>query len=196
MFLACYAPAICFKPTKLSPAVAFLEIWASTCGPGPYGPRPLNLKEFSKSNILLDHIWNAHCSRSMFTICSWSSMLFKYGPGAYLTYRIEYSSRLLTLKWPRYFYSRWCTKGGSMEPPPRENHFPTGILQWNLHHIYVRDIKNHNSAKNFFECCTVSKWRPNNRFLFRVISILAKFWKTTFPKEFFNEIWLKEEEYV
>ena len=43
--------------------------------------------------------------------------------------------------------------------------------------------------------CTVSKWRPNNRFLFRVISILAKFWKNTFPKEFFNEIWLKEGEY-
>ena len=32
-------------------------------------------------------------------------------------------------------------------------------------------------------------------FLFRVISSLAKFWKTTFPKEFFNEIWLKEGEY-
>ena len=34
-------------------------------------------------------------------------------------------------------------------------------------------------------------WRPNNRFSFRVISISAKIWKTTFPKEFFNEIWLK-----
>ena len=30
---------------------------------------------------------------------------------------------------------------------------------------------------------------PNDRFLFRVISILAKIWKTTFPKEFFNETW-------
>ena len=39
--------------------------------------------------------------------------------------------------------------------------------------------------------CTVSKWRPNNRFLFRDISILAKIWKTTLPEEFFNEIWLK-----
>ena len=41
------------------------------------------------------------------------------------------------------------------------------------------------------KCSTVSKWRPNNRFLFRVISILAKIWKNktknkknTFPKEF------------
>ena len=55
--------------------------------------------------------------------------------------------------------------------------------------------KNHNSAKKFWKCCTVSKWRPNNRFLFRVISILAKIWKNTFPKEFFNEIWLKVGEY-
>ena len=44
----------------------------------------------------------------------------------------------------------------------------------------------------------ISKWWPNNQFLFRVISILAKIWKTTFPKEFFNEIWLKvgEHEYI
>ena len=28
-----------------------------------------NLKEFSKSNMLQDHIWNAHCSRSMFATC-------------------------------------------------------------------------------------------------------------------------------
>ena len=49
-----------------------------------------------------------------------------------------------------------------------------------------------------WKCCTVSKWRRNNQFLFRVISILAKMWKTTFPKEFFNEIWLKvgEHEYI
>ena len=52
--------------------------------------------------------------------------------------------------------------------------------------------------KKKIKCCTVSKWQPNNRFLFRVISILAKIWKTTFPKEFFNESWLKvgEHEYI
>ena len=56
----------------------------------------------------------------------------------------------------------------------------------------------HRSAKKIWNCCTISKWRPNNRFLFRVISILVKIWKTTFPKEFFNEIWLKvdEHEYI
>ena len=41
----------------------------------------------------------------------------------------------------------------------------------------------------------VSKWPPNNRFSFRVISISAKIWKNTFPKEFFNEIWLKLEDH-
>ena len=40
--------------------------------------------------------------------------------------------------------------------------------------IYVCAIRNHNSGKKINKCCTVSKWRPNNRFLFRVVSILAK----------------------
>ena len=59
-------------------------------------------------------------------------------------------------------------------------------------------IKIHNSAKKIWKCCTVSKWQPNNRFLFRIISILAKIWKHIFPKEFYNEIWLKvgEHEYI
>ena len=43
----------------------------------------------------------------------------------------------LTLKWPRYFYSRWCPRGGVPRDPTVENHFPTGIVQWNLHHICI-----------------------------------------------------------
>ena len=41
-------------------------------------------------------------------------------------------------------------------------------------------------------------WRPNNWFSFCVISSVAKIWKTTFTKEFFNEIWLKlgDHEYI
>ena len=36
-----------------------------------------------------------------------------------------------------------------------------------------------------------------NKFLFRKNSHVTKIWKTTFPKEFFNEIWLKvEHEYI
>ena len=45
--------------------------------------------------------------------------------------------------------------------------------------------------KKYLKISTVSKWRPNNRFSFRFISISAKIWKNTFPKKFFNEIWLK-----
>ena len=74
----------------------FCEILALTYGPGPYGPGPSepwswtihNLKEFSKLNMLQDHIWNPHCSGIMFAICSWSSTFFKYCPGAYLTWNI------------------------------------------------------------------------------------------------------------
>ena len=52
--------------------------------------------------------------------------------------------------------------------------------------------------KKKWKCCTISKWRPSNRFLFRVISVLAKIWKTSFLKDFFNEIWLNvgEHEYI
>ena len=60
------------------------------------------------------------------------------------------------------------------------------------------DYKKLQFCEKNWKYCSVSKWRPNNRFLFRIISILAKIWKTTFPKEFFNEIWLKvgEHEYI
>ena len=45
----------------------------------------------------------------------------------------------LTLKWPRYFYSRWCPRG--VPWTPWENYFSTGILQWNLHHICTGNKK-------------------------------------------------------
>ena len=37
-----------------------------------------------------------------------------------------------------------------------------------------------------------------NKFSFRKNSHVTKIWKTTFPKEFFNKIWLKvkEHEYI
>ena len=103
---------------------------------------------------------------------------------------------LLTLKWPRYFYSRWCPRGVPWNPLPlKKTSFPPEFCN-EICTIYVWTMKNHNSAKK--ENWALSKWRPNNRFLFCVISILAKIWKTTFPKESFNEIWLKvgEHEYI
>ena len=103
---------------------------------------------------------------------------------------------LVTLKWPRYFYSRWCPRGVH-GTSLKKTTFPPEFCN-EICTMYVWTIKNHNSAKKFWKCYTVSKWWPNNRFLFRVISILAEIWKTTFPKEFFNEIWLKvgEHEYI
>ena len=100
---------------------------------------------------------------------------------------------MLTLKWPRYFYSRWCPRGFH-GTPLKKTTFPSEFCN-EICTTYVRAIKNHNSEKKFRKCCTISKWLPNIRFLFCVISILAKIWKTTFPKEFFNEIWLKVGEY-
>ena len=44
-----------------------------------------------------EHYLNAHFFRSIFATCSWSSMHFKYDPGAYL-YDLEYSSRLLMVQ--------------------------------------------------------------------------------------------------
>ena len=38
--------------------------------------------------------------------------------------------------------------------------------------------------ENIYNFCAVSKWRPNNWFSFRVISISAKIWKTTFQRNF------------
>ena len=42
------------------------------------------------------------------------------------------------------------------------------------------------------------KIAAKNEFSFRENSHVTKIWKTTFPKEFFNEIWLKvgEHEYI
>ena len=83
-----------------------------------------------------------------------------------------------------------------MESPEKTTFLPEF---WNeICTIYVLAIKNHNSAKENLKCCTVSKWRQNNRFLSHVISdcgqILKKK-KNTFSEGFLNEIWLKEGEY-
>ena len=83
------------------------------------------------------------------------------------------------------FYSRYS---------PEKTTFPPEFCN-EICNIIWTGHKKITILQKIFKCCTVSKWRPNNRFLFRVISILAKFWKTTFPEEFFNEIWLKEGEY-
>ena len=95
---------------------------------------------------------------------------------------IEKKIRFLTLKWPKYFYSHWCPGG------PWKTTFPPEFCN-EICTIYVWAIKiTILQKKKYRKCCTISKWQPNNWFLFRLISIFAKIWKTTFPNEFFNEI--------
>ena len=50
--------------------------------------------------------------------------------------------------------------------------------------------KNQNTAKKSKIGYTITKWRPKNQFLFRDIKFPTQNGKTTFPKEFFLEIWL------
>ena len=82
-------------------------------------------------------------------------------------------------------------QGGGVHGIPKKTSFLTGILHFEKFKIFIWKILKIISASFFFfKFCTVWKWRPNNQFLVHVISILAKIWKTTFPKEFFSEIWL------
>ena len=76
-------------------------------------------------------------------------------------------------------------KGGFHGTPPEKTTFPPEFCT-EICTIYVRVIKKSQFCKKKLKCCTVSKWRPNNRFLFHVISILAKFWKKHFSKGIFQ----------
>ena len=50
--------------------------------------------------------------------------------------------------------------------------------------------KNQNTAKKSKIGYTITKWRPKNQIPSRDIKFPTKNGKTTFPKEFFLEIWL------
>ena len=50
--------------------------------------------------------------------------------------------------------------------------------------------KNQNTAKKSKIGYTIIKWRPKNQFLSRDMKCLTKNGKTTFPKDFFLEIWI------
>ena len=52
---------------------------------------------------------------------------------------------ILTLKWPRHFYSRWCPRGFH-GTPLKKTTFPPEFCN-EICTIYVWTIKNHNSAK-------------------------------------------------
>ena len=141
----------------------------------------------------------------------WSSFSTEVGSRLFLLLMVRYVTRFTrgnyvsvtstsvnTFKWhlkvTKVLLLPLVPKGGSMEPPLRKPLSHQNFAM-KLHHTCTGHNKITILQKKKNKCYTVSKWRPNNRFLFRVILILAKFWKITFPKEFFNEIWLKEGEY-
>ena len=55
--------------------------------------------------------------------------------------------------------------------------------------------KNQNTAKKSKIGYTITKWRPKKQFPSRDIKFPTKNWKTTFPQNFFLEIWLLIEDY-
>ena len=89
-----------------------------------YGPDHSLKEVLNESNMLQDHIWNAHLSRSVFAICSWSSVIFKYGPGTYWTYNILQDNSLMVhdykvliwsrIIWPRTIWSKTIRRGQNL----------------------------------------------------------------------------------
>ena len=101
----------------------------------------------------------------------------------------------------------WCSPSrctlakATARPTPRARHgtplekttFPPESFKY-LYTIYIYTNCNHISGKKY----KIFVRFQNNQFSFCVILISAKIWKTAFPKEFFNEIWLKlgDHEYI
>ena len=63
--------------------------------------------------------------------------------------------------------------GGFHGTPPEKTTFPPEFLNY-LYTICIYTNHNHISGKKIKNMCTVSKWRPKNRFSFCIISISAK----------------------
>ena len=79
--------------------------------------------------------------------------------------------------------------GGSLWTLTQESTFPNefgGKMQATDKVIQM----NQNTAKKLKIGFTITKWRPKNQFLSRDKKFSTKNGKTTFPKEFFLEIWL------
>ena len=108
----------------------------------------------------------------------------------------------LTLKCLSFFSLPFVHKGGPLGPPHLFEYFPVGISVRNFHHMcmHLRHLDNHISARK--------KKGHQKLFLFKMAAEIRIFvsrfkkvkWpkfkkKNSFPKEFFNETWLKVEEH-
>ena len=95
----------------------------------------------------------------------------------------------LTLKWSRPSALPLVVKGGSLWTLTQKSTFPNEFGD----EMRATDKviqKNQNTAKQSKIGYTITKWRTKNQFLSRDIKFLTKNGKTTFPKDFFFEIWL------
>ena len=95
----------------------------------------------------------------------------------------------LTLKWSRPSALPLVVKGGSLWTLTQKSTFPNEFGGEMLATDKVIQ-KNQNTGKKSKIGYKITKWRPKNQFLFRDIKFPTKNGKTTFPKEFFLEIWL------
>ena len=87
-----------YGPHRLKPISFALDTWHFGLDLWSTSWTIHNLKEFSKSNMLQDHIWNALCSRSMFAVCSWSSRPYAFQMWSWSIFNLQYSSNLLTVQ--------------------------------------------------------------------------------------------------
>ena len=104
------------------------------------------------------------------------------------TYRL-YHRQTLTLKWSRPSALPLVVKGGSLWTLTQKSVFPNefGGEMWDTDKVIQ---KNRNTVKKSKIGYKITKWRPKNQFPSRDIKFPTKNGKTTFPKEFFLEIWL------
>ena len=150
------------------------------------------MKLFYSTFLLEVELVSIRSARSLYKWISWKlDLLLLHCSSQFMTFC------QVTLNCIRYPALPLVHNGGFHGTPPEKTTFPPEFLNY-LYTISIYTNHNHISGKKIQNICTVSKWRPNNQFSFRVISISAKIWKPTFPKEFFNEIWLKlgDHEYI
>ena len=87
----------------------------------------------------------------------------------------------------------FCTpvsgQGGSLWTVTQKSTFPNEFGS-EMQATYIVIQKNQNTAKKSKIGYTITKWRPKKQFLSRDIKFQTKNGETTFPKEFFLEIWL------
>ena len=160
-------------------------IWVESTLPNNFVCVPYTIQTAKTVNFLTNcFAWYLmFLSVIMKRFCSWLPLWFFY--------------LILTLNCIRYPALPLVHNGGSMEPPQRKplSHRIFKIIFTPYVYTLITTIFLEKKYKIFVP---FQNGGQKTDFSFRVILISAKIWKTTFPKEFFNEIWLKlgDHEYI